>query len=56
MARRSASMGLLITTLYADGQSTIIKEARNVLFVGAVLDVTGSLIDPVGASPFPEKP
>ena len=48
-------MGLPITTLYADRQSTTMKVASNVLFTSAAPAVTGSLIDPVGASPSPEK-
>ncbi|XP_062089492.1 uncharacterized protein LOC133796026 [Humulus lupulus] len=39
-------MGLPITTLYADKQSTTINVARSVLFMGAVPAVTENLIDP----------
>ena len=55
-ARRSTKIGLPITALYAEGQSTTIKVMSNVLLASAVPAVTGSLIDPVGASPSPEKP
>ena len=55
-ARRLTKIDLPITALYAEGQSTTMKVVRNVLFAGAVLAVTRSLIDLVGASPSPEKP
>ena len=55
-ARWSIKIGLPITALYAEGQSTTMKVVSNVLLIGAVPTVTGSLIDLDEVSPSPEKP